>query len=453
MATKKAPAKKEPAKKDAPKKGASSKPVEPVGKNSAKSAAKPAPTKVPAAKPAAKPVAATPVAKPAAKVAAKAPTAKPAVVKSAAPSAPAVKSANNGKAPNGKAPNGKAPNGKAPNGKAPSGKVENGKPKAPQASNGKTVPGKAPAGSVPVGKAVAGKTADTKSSVAKVPAASSPAAKTVAAKAPDTKTPAVKAPVDKTPVGKTPAALKSAPAGKQAPASKADAGKKDAPKKDASGKPEPAAKGGKAKPDASETPIVPKKGPIDLAQHRSVAEAAAAVANARGGTGEFIIINGRRVRAISTKGIVVPKKSKSSAAEVAAAPSEQQIREIKTKLGKKELEEYRALLHVKRRQLVGMLNGMEDEALRSSGGNLSNMPVHMADMGSDVYEQDFTLGMAETERAIVNEIDAALQRIEDKTFGVCQMTGKPISKARLDAKPWAKYTIEAERIAESSGSR
>ena len=210
---------------------------------------------------------------------------------------------------------------------------------------------------------------------------------------------------------------------------------------------------GKAKPEPGETPIVPKKGPIDLAQHKSVAEAAAAVAIARGSTGEFIIINGRRVRAISTKGITLPKKSKASASEAAVAPSEQQIREIKTKLGKKELDEYRALLHTKRRQLIGMLNGMEDEALRSSGGNLSNMPVHMADMGSDVYEQDFTLGMAETERAIVNEIDAALQRIEDKTFGVCQMTGKPISKARLDAKPWAKYTIEAERIAESSGSR
>jgi RNA polymerase-binding transcription factor DksA len=254
-------------------------------------------------------------------------------------------------------------------------------------------------------------------------------------------------------VGKTPAALKSAPAGKQAPASKADAGKKDAPKKDTSGKPEPAAKGGKAKPDASETPIVPKKGPIDLAQHRSVAEAAAAVANARGGTGEFIIINGRRVRAISTKGIVVPKKSKSSAAEVAAAPSEQQIREIKTKLGKKELEEYRALLHVKRRQLVGMLNGMEDEALRSSGGNLSNMPVHMADMGSDVYEQDFTLGMAETDRHMVVEIDEALERIKSGTYGVCLMTCKPIPKGRLAAKPWAKYTVEAERIAERHRTR
>jgi len=199
---------------------------------------------------------------------------------------------------------------------------------------------------------------------------------------------------------------------------------------------------------------VPKKGPIDLAQHKSVAAAAAAVANARGGaSNDFIIINGRRVRAISTKGITVAKKSKESSAEAAPAPTEQQIASIKTKLGKKELEEYRTLLLAKRRQLVGMLSGMEDEALRSSGGNLSNMPVHMADMGSDVYEQDFTLGMAETERAIIGEIDAALQRIEDKTFGICQMTGKPITKARLDAKPWAKFTIEAERIAESGGLR
>ena len=186
-----------------------------------------------------------------------------------------------------------------------------------------------------------------------------------------------------------------------------------------------------------------------------MAAAAAAVANARGpaASGDFIIINGRRVRAISTKGLTIPKRAKDTAAEAAAAPTEQQIASIKTKLSKKELDEYRTLLLAKRRQLVGMLSGMEDEALRSSGGNLSNMPVHMADMGSDVYEQDFTLGMAENERALLDEIDAALQRIEDKTYGVCQMTGKPIAKARLDAKPWAKYTIEAERISESGGGR
>ena len=259
------------------------------------------------------------------------------------------------------------------------------------------------------------------------------------------------------PVVKIAAKPASKPVGKPVakPAAKSAAAtnsKSAAPAKAATvAKPEP--KQLKAKPAPGDPPIVPKKGPIDLSQHKSVAEAAAAVANARGGTGEYMMINGRRVRAISTKGIVIAKKSKSATAVPVAPPNEQEIREIKTKLSKKELDEYRLLLHAKRRQLIGMLNGMEDEALRSSDGSLTGVPVHMADMGSDVYEQDFTLGMAETERAIVNEIDAALQRIEDKTFGVCQMTGKPIAKARLDAKPWAKYTIEAERIIEASGSR
>jgi RNA polymerase-binding transcription factor DksA len=267
----------------------------------------------------------------------------------------------------------------------------------------------------------------------------------------------------------TPSNSKPAPAAKPTPAAKTGAAASPVASKGgasatsaaapssakAPATPAPTTKGSAAAAKSgSDTPIVPKKGPIDLAQHKSVAAAAAAVAQSRtADTGEFIIINGRRVRAISTKGLTIAKKSKSAAAEAPPPPTDQQIAEIKTKLSKKELDEYRTLLLAKRRQLVGMLSGMEDEALRSSGGNLSNMPVHMADMGSDVYEQDFTLGMAETERAILSEIDAALLRIENKTFGVCQMTGKPISKARLDAKPWAKYTIEAERIAESGGAR
>ena len=337
------------------------------------------------------------------------------------------------------------------------------KPAAPAAKNGakngavKSATVAPTAASGAAAKNGNGKKADVKvvdGKVAGVKVANAKSA-TASAKADGPKKSDPKKPEAKKPEAKKPESKK--PESKVVETKKADAKKPDAASA-APVKPEPAAKSSaakapKAKPEPGETPIVPKKGPIDLAQHKSVAEAAAAVANARGGTGEFIIINGRRVRAISTKGITLPKKSKTTATEAAAGPTEQQIREIKTKLGKKELEEYRALLHTKRRQLVGMLSGMEDEALRSSGGNLSNMPVHMADMGSDVYEQDFTLGMAETERAIINEIDAALQRIEDKTFGVCQMTGKPISKARLDAKPWAKYTIEAERIAESSGSR
>ena len=99
---------------------------------------------------------------------------------------------------------------------------------------------------------------------------------------------------------------------------------------------------------------------------------------------------------------------------------------------------------------MGDLSSLETEALRSSGGDLSHMPIHMADIGSDTYEQDFMLGLAENERTRMREIDDALKRIADKTYGVCQMTGEPIPQARLEAKPWAKYTIEGLSIFLSS---
>jgi RNA polymerase-binding transcription factor DksA len=167
-----------------------------------------------------------------------------------------------------------------------------------------------------------------------------------------------------------------------------------------------------------------------------------------------VFINGRRVRMISTKGQPVIKRPRPSTTTTTAAEDAarvQAIRAIKTKLGKKELNAYRELLLLKRRQLVGDLSAMEDAALRSGGGNLSHMPIHMADIGTDTFDQDFTLSLAENERGQLREIDQALQRIAEGTYGVCQMTGKPIPKARLDAKPWAKYTIEAARIAEGGG--
>ena len=379
-----------------------------------------------AAKPAAKPVSKA-SAKPAAKVGSK----------SAAKPAPAAKGAAKGAA------KASPSTSKASNANGKSAAVKASTPAAK--ANGSTAKanGFAAKASTPAAKA------STPAAKASTPAAKSSTpsanASTTAVKA---STPAAKA---STPAAKssTPAAKSSTPAAK----SSTTAVKASTPSAKAS---RPATKGaGKPKPDPLDPPTVPKKGPIDLAQHKSVAAAAAAVANARGAEsmGEFIMINGRRVRAISTKGLTIAKRSKDTTTEAPAAPTDQQIASIKTKLAKKELEEYRTLLVAKRRQLAGMLSGMEDQALRQSGGNLSNMPVHMADMGSDVYEQDFTLGMAETERAILEEIDTALQRIEDKTFGVCQMTGKPITKARLDAKPWAKYTIEAERISESNGGR
>lgn len=109
----------------------------------------------------------------------------------------------------------------------------------------------------------------------------------------------------------------------------------------------------------------------------------------------------------------------------------------------KDLEFFRELLLAKRRELLGDVSSMEEEALRTNGGsNLSNLPIHMADMGTDNYEQEFTLHLVQKDREMLNEIHAALAKIRNGTYGICEGTGKPISRARLEAKPWAKYTIE-----------
>ena len=185
----------------------------------------------------------------------------------------------------------------------------------------------------------------------------------------------------------------------------------------------------------------------------SVAEAvSAASADAQG----YVFINGRRVRMISVKKKVdAPAKSsrKAGKASVPVEPKPIPIKSdkpIKSRLAPKTLDEYRNLLLIKRAELVGDLSAMEAEALQSGGGNLSNVPIHRADVGTDTYDQDFMLGLAEKERSRLREIDEALRRIEDRTYGVCQMTGKPIPRARLLAKPWAKYTIESARKVEGN---
>ena len=119
---------------------------------------------------------------------------------------------------------------------------------------------------------------------------------------------------------------------------------------------------------------------------------------------------------------------------------------------KRDLQQYRQLLLTKRREILGDVESMETDArTKNDGGNLSNMPVHMADVGSDHYEQEFTLGLVESEGKLVREINEALHRIEDGIYGVCIERGVPIGRARLDAKPWAKYCIEVARERERSG--
>lgn len=124
----------------------------------------------------------------------------------------------------------------------------------------------------------------------------------------------------------------------------------------------------------------------------------------------------------------------------------------KNGMSAKEVQDFREKLLVKRREIIGDVNEIEGETLKKSrldaSGDLSSMPIHMADLGTDNYEQEFAIGLMDSERKLLNEIDDALRRIDKGNYGVCEGTGKPIAKARLEAKPWARYCVEYAKMVE-----
>lgn len=125
----------------------------------------------------------------------------------------------------------------------------------------------------------------------------------------------------------------------------------------------------------------------------------------------------------------------------------------KSPFKKEELDQFRQLLLKKRHELVGDVKTMEDQALQGSSGSLSNMPSHLAEQGSEAYDQSLSLDLAAADRKIIREIDDALKRIDEGTYGICELTGKPIKIDRLRELPWARYSIEAAREIERQSMR
>ncbi len=115
----------------------------------------------------------------------------------------------------------------------------------------------------------------------------------------------------------------------------------------------------------------------------------------------------------------------------------------KSPLTKAQLEKYREILFQKRAEVAGDVSAMESEAFGPSDGGA--FPQHQADQGSDEYEQSLSLGLAESQRKLLTEINEALARINDGTYGICALTGGPIGKNRLDATPWTKLSLEGAR--------
>ena len=113
---------------------------------------------------------------------------------------------------------------------------------------------------------------------------------------------------------------------------------------------------------------------------------------------------------------------------------------------KAEFEAYKSRLLELRARLRGDVNALADAALKKTrseaNGDLSSMPIHMADLGSDNFEQEFTLSMMETEEDTLVAIESALERIEDGTYGTCESCSQSVKKTRLNAIPYTALCIK-----------
>lgn len=130
-------------------------------------------------------------------------------------------------------------------------------------------------------------------------------------------------------------------------------------------------------------------------------------------------------------------------------------KEIKVKLKKMpkgELKKYKELLLKEREKVGGGLSHIAETTLnksaRDASGDLSGYSFHMADMASDDYEREFSLGRATDEQKILYAIDEAMKRVEDGTYGNCLQCNKPIPKTRLKVLPYTAVCIDCQKANE-----
>jgi DnaK suppressor protein len=108
---------------------------------------------------------------------------------------------------------------------------------------------------------------------------------------------------------------------------------------------------------------------------------------------------------------------------------------------------YQRLLEL-RDQLTRQMSGLAKESAQEMAG----YSLHMADSGTDNFDRDFALSLLSSDQDAVYEIEEALKRIERNTYGVCELTGKPIPRQRLEAIPWTRFTVQAQAQLEKEGA-
>ncbi len=121
---------------------------------------------------------------------------------------------------------------------------------------------------------------------------------------------------------------------------------------------------------------------------------------------------------------------------------------MRKKLTKKELSIFRNLVLKRKNEILESINHISEDTLKKSqkdaAGDISGYTYHMADVATDNYDREFSLGIASEERQIIYELDDALKKIDEGTFGVCEECKSPITKSRLKAIPYARLCLKCQ---------
>ena len=128
----------------------------------------------------------------------------------------------------------------------------------------------------------------------------------------------------------------------------------------------------------------------------------------------------------------------------------------KLQFTREQIKHYRQLLITERAKLAGEIRSIAEETSKSpreASGDLSAYTLHMADMAADTFDRELSMDIVSTEQEVLYEIDDALKRLDDGTFGVCQSCSEPITMSRLKAVPYAALCIACQRKKEQKHKR
>ena len=125
-------------------------------------------------------------------------------------------------------------------------------------------------------------------------------------------------------------------------------------------------------------------------------------------------------------------------------------------LTKEQIKQFRQLLITERVKCADEIKSIAQDASKSpreASGDLSAYTVHMADMAADTYERELSMNIVSSEQEILYQIDDALKRLDDGSFGICQQCNQPIAMSRLKAVPYASLCIGCQRVKEQKNKR